>query len=976
MLGLPTVGLTAVACGEGRPGTDAPSLPLELRINEVVSQNEGVWVDELGHADDYIEVYNASRQPLDLSRVLLRDSSGAHPLPALTVAPGEVQLLWADGVPEEGIAHLPFKLDADGERLSLELQDGTIWDSVEVPALAEHHAWARFPDGNGHFVDCGWASPTSRNGDTCGPQAVPGLPDEAHFAPYAWPEKWPPQPAPIALTELALRPAQFVEIRNTSNDTLDLTNYELRLAPSAAGKPWPTRAEGTAISWPQAALAAGARLVVPVAGGELGAIATDPRFEGVATLWEVASGAAVDRVDFDQWPDQAVLARDDTPAAFFRYCAQATPGAASAECTEVASREPSDHVRALRTPGDFDVLAAMGARAGLAGVEFVVDMEAGDRVLLLNSMNWDLHYLFITETIDGKPHIDRCTSEGYSAFLQGWIDFSVLQYFRVEGRRYLLGNLVHHAGPDLHTVEFADGDVISSEQMERAFYAVLRAVPNPTQWYVRPQNVSQLSRAKELEGRVPLVDTNAPYRNVAFQPLSPALAYGTLRFVPAAELASAALGPHDIVVTDRVPNDLPFVGGLITEAIQTPLSHVNILSRARGTPNMFLRGARNDSKVATLLGKVVRLDVRGADFSLESASAEEAVAFWNTREGSRPRLAPRLDTSVRGPQALADRDTSSLPAVGGKAAQLAELLRVPLCEGTAVPARPFAVPLVHSIEHFAASGAQQRLVVLQADPSFVADRAIRDSGLAQVRQAILDHPVDAELLDAVMSQIASNWPEDRLRFRSSSNTEDLAAFNGAGLYESVAWKPKDGRAGVQDALRTVWSSLWNTRAYDEREAMRVDATTLGMGVLVHPAFFHEAANGVIISRDVRQPVRGDRCYVNAQIGEALVTNPAPGVTSDEFALAADPSFLNIENFSRSSLPGPHPVLQDAEIANLVCSMRSVHDHFRKVLDPENANAWFAMDVEFKIEGPERRLSFKQARPYSFGTSAPTGWCDF
>jgi len=37
------------------------------------------------------------------------------------------------------------------------------------------------------------------------------------------------------------------------------------------------------------------------------------------------------------------------------------------------------------------------------------------------------------------------------------------------------------------------------------------------------------------------------------------------------------------------------LGGLITEAFQTPLSHVNLLSQARGTPNMALAGARTDS---------------------------------------------------------------------------------------------------------------------------------------------------------------------------------------------------------------------------------------------------------------------------------------------------------------------------------------------------------------------------------------------
>ena len=49
-----------------------------------------------------------------------------------------------------------------------------------------------------------------------------------------------------------------------------------------------------------------------------------------------------------------------------------------------------------------------------------------------------------------------------------------------------------------------------------------------------------------------------------------------------------------MLITDDVPNDVPLVGGLITEAFQTPLSHVSVLSRNRGTPNMALRDARED----------------------------------------------------------------------------------------------------------------------------------------------------------------------------------------------------------------------------------------------------------------------------------------------------------------------------------------------------------------------------------------------
>ena len=80
----------------------------------------------------------------------------------------------------------------------------------------------------------------------------------------------------------------------------------------------------------------------------------------------------------------------------------------------------------------------------------------------------------------------------------------------------------------------------------------------------------------------------APFKDLVFQGLSPGLAYGTLTFVETQNLPTANLGNRDIVITNDVPNDINFVGGLITETFQTPLAHVNILSQSRNTPNMAL----------------------------------------------------------------------------------------------------------------------------------------------------------------------------------------------------------------------------------------------------------------------------------------------------------------------------------------------------------------------------------------------------
>ncbi|HVR18387.1 MAG TPA: PEP/pyruvate-binding domain-containing protein, partial [Polyangiaceae bacterium] len=703
--------------------------------------------------------------------------------------------------------------------------------------------------------------------------------------------------------------------------------YELWLAPHAVGDPWPVASSGGVVSLPERTLASGERVAIELSAADVAAITASARTEGVITLAETG-GTVVDRFDFSSWPEGAAAARFPEPDGSFHYCSNATPGAANATCDELASRPVSDHERRLLTPGDFHALGEARGGVGIESVEFIIDMQAGDVVTFLNSKDWDLHYTFVREVIQGLPHLDRCDPAERQLYNQGWFEFSNTEYFQVEGRRYLLGTLVRHAGSDFSTVEFAAGDTISPAQMRRAFFTVVKNVSDPNVWLIRPTEPDQISRLRSIEGSVPAVGPNAPFRDVTFQALTPGLAFGELKFIPADEIRTTALGPRDIVVTDNVPNDIPLIAALVTEAFQTPLAHVNILSRGRGTPNMALRGARNDPRLLPHFGELVRLEVDGTNFKIARADHEEALAFWESRMPDGPPLMPRLDTATRGIVPLETRGLADIPTIGGKAAQVAELLRVPFCAGpVSVPNRPFAIAMVHSQEHYEQSGARALLDELLGDAEFRVDSLVRQRGLARVRELIMRHPMNRSLLREVEEAIGERWIAEPLRFRSSSNTEDLPGFSGAGLYTSEGVDVEDLDTGVEDAIRTVWASLWEQRGFDEREYYRVDQRAVAMAVLVHPAYHSERVNGVAVSRDALEPTRGDRYYINAQLGEALVTNPAPGIESDE--ITYDPFRPPYAMYhSHSSFTPTNPVMTQAELAFLACNLAALNQYFR------------------------------------------------
>ena len=66
------------------------------------------------------------------------------------------------------------------------------------------------------------------------------------------------------------------------------------------------------------------------------------------------------------------------------------------------------------------------------------------------------------------------------------------------------------------------------------------------------------------------------------------------------------------------------------------------------------------------------------------------------------------------------------------------------------------------------------------------------------------------------------------------------------------------------------------------------------------------------------------------------------------------------------------MLSFAEIQGLGCALDAIHRHFRPWIDAEHSNQLYAIQIEWKLIGPERRLLVKQARPYNFGNlEAPT-----
>lgn len=121
-----------------------------LVINELLASNSGSYMDNFGDDDDWFEIFNYGDDPVSLNQIYFTDDP-AEPFQwkmnsPLELDPGEYLLIWADGEPEEGNNHAPFRLSAEGEYLAIVSEDGTLIDQRYFGAQTTNVSYGRFPD--------------------------------------------------------------------------------------------------------------------------------------------------------------------------------------------------------------------------------------------------------------------------------------------------------------------------------------------------------------------------------------------------------------------------------------------------------------------------------------------------------------------------------------------------------------------------------------------------------------------------------------------------------------------------------------------------------------------------------------------------------------------------------------------------------------------------------------------------------------
>ena len=133
-----------------------------IRINEVSSVND-IYISDYQKKSDWIELYNTTDEPIDLTGSYLSDnpnkpqkyqlSTFNSQLSTLIIPPHGYSIVWCDDKEPISQLHAGFKLEnADSAYISIHAADDSWSDSLWYQAQGRWQSYGRYPDGTDNLA--------------------------------------------------------------------------------------------------------------------------------------------------------------------------------------------------------------------------------------------------------------------------------------------------------------------------------------------------------------------------------------------------------------------------------------------------------------------------------------------------------------------------------------------------------------------------------------------------------------------------------------------------------------------------------------------------------------------------------------------------------------------------------------------------------------------------------------------------------
>ena len=497
---------------------------------------------------------------------------------------------------------------------------------------------------------------------------------------------------------------------------------------------------------------------------------------------------------------------------------------------------------AIRSQADFDKISVIydaNTPYALPHVMIVIDRKDGNKIYYVNKKRYSFHKDFVNGT--------------YLSLERGR-EFFVNNYIK-PNRRFILGTLAYQTPIKRWTFEFWEGDLIPADQIQVAYDVINKTFFAPVAF--KPNSLRQDEATKTLANMQRVLQSDIA-KEQAYQALNIAKGIGRIHIISKLD-DHVEIGSNEILVLDEVPVQLPPVAGIITSQPSTPLSHINLLAKGWGIPNAYIKNAKELFKQYDTYW--VTFETLRENYKIKRADNDQLRDYVRREKERSDLVKPRSDLSEKRLQSLAEQRSRSSIAYGGKSANLGEVLNAKL-PGIIVPTG-FTLPFYYYDEFINRNGLDETIRELFDDQKFIHDPAYRRQRLVELRQKIEGAEFEPELRRKVLEKVASEYAGKGLFVRSSSNSEDLPNFSGAGLYTTVP--NVRGEQQLIDAIKKVWASLWNFEAYEARERSAVAHSTVYMAVLIQEGINSESS-GVMISTDPFDNENKGAIYISAKRG--------------------------------------------------------------------------------------------------------------
>ncbi len=490
----------------------------------------------------------------------------------------------------------------------------------------------------------------------------------------------------------------------------------------------------------------------------------------------------------------------------------------------------------VMSQSDFDSIARtyhQNTPYALPHAMFVIDRKAGNKVYFVNSQRYRFHKDFLLATY--------LVPRGANVFKPIYIDTD---------RRFIVGTVAWQKPVEKFTWELWEGDLANAEHITLAndainkhFFAPVAYKPNST----RQEDASQkLGIERVLQSEL--------NKNQEYLALNPGKAVGRIHIIDKLD-DTVEIGDNEIIVLKELPQSLPQVRGIIVAKPSSPLSHINILAKGWGVPNIYIKDA--DKLFREFDTFVYSLDATLTDYKLERASLDEI----KTDFVSPGQQIPPVDLQSKKLAGLREMRKRDSVIYGAKAANLGEMLNSRVT-GVIVP-DGFAVPFYWYNEFMKANGLNERIAEYQEDLEFVHNPRVRRQKLEEFRNSIQSGKFDPALRRAIIAKWRLQLGSRPVFVRSSSNSEDLPNFSGAGLYSSVPNVRQEAK--LIEAVKKVWGSLWRFEAYDARVRNYVSQKDVYMSALIQVGI-DMTKGGVMITKDPFDVENKDAVYISAVCG--------------------------------------------------------------------------------------------------------------